>query len=63
MLRAALALGEDLQFALGAVDELFVGAVRPLQRDLRIILAVRDEEGDADAVEHAVEMHVLGDPP
>ena len=61
MLHPAFALAEDLQFPLGAVDELLIGAVSPVQRDLRVLLAVSDEEGDLDAVEHPVEVNVLGD--
>ena len=61
MLHAAFALAEDLQLAPRAVNELLIGAVRPLHRDLRFLLAVRDEEGNLDPVEHAVEMDVFGD--
>src|SRR5690349_19957137 len=47
VLSPAFAFGEDLQLALRAVDELVVGALRPLQRDLRVLLAMGDEERHA----------------
>ena len=62
VLDAAFTLGEHLQLTSRAVDQLFVGALRPLQRDLRILLAVRHEERHPDAIENAVEMHRLDDP-
>jgi hypothetical protein len=61
VLNPAFARGEDLQLAARAVHELVVGALGPLQRDLRVALAMGDQEGHAHAVEHAVEVHALGD--
>src|SRR5271170_7012638 len=61
MLHTALALGKYLELAFWAVDELLVGALGPVQRDLRILLTVRDQERHLDAIQHTVEMDVLGD--
>src|SRR5450830_82017 len=61
VLHAAFALGEDFQLALGAVDKLLVGAMCPLQRDLAILLSMRDQEGHADLLDHAIQMDVFGD--
>src|ERR1700733_4393760 len=60
MLYPALALRENLQFALWTIDQLRIGALRPVQRDLRILLAMRYQEGYLDAIQHPVEMHLLG---
>ncbi|MNV89661.1 hypothetical protein D3C71_1839740 [compost metagenome] len=61
MLHAALTFGEDFQLALRTVDQLFVGAVCPLQRNLRILFTVGDEERHLDAIQDAVQMNILGD--
>ena len=45
----------------GAVDRLVVGAVRVLERDLPVVLAVGDEERHGDLLDHAVEVHVVGE--
>ena len=54
MLNASLPRGEDFQFALRAIDKLFVSLVRVFERDLAVLLAVRHQEGNAHTVQHAV---------
>ena len=61
MLDAAFALGEHLQLTLWTVHQLLVGSVRPLHRNLRILLPVGHEERHADALDHSVEVDALGD--
>src|SRR5258705_13770201 len=48
---------ENLQLALGAVDQLIVGLMRVGDGNLPVIRAMSDQERHADAVQHAVEIH------
>src|SRR4029077_19217447 len=61
MLRSALAFAENLQLTLAAVDELIIGALRPMQRDLRVLGAMGNKKRNLDAAENTVEMDVLDD--
>src|SRR4051812_17766845 len=61
VLNTAFSVSENLQFAFGAVDQLLVRAVRPLQRNLRVLLTMRDEKWNADLLDHTIQVHVLGD--
>src|SRR5882757_10183001 len=48
---------EDAQFALGAVDRLFIALVRELDGNLTITRPMRDEKRDSNLVDYAVEAH------
>src|SRR5258708_19870699 len=48
---------EDVQFALGAVDRLFIALARVLDGNLTITRPMRDEKRDGDLVDYAVEAH------
>ena len=48
---------EDVQFAFGAVDRLFIALVRVLDRNLTITRPMRNEKRDGDLVDYAVEAH------
>jgi hypothetical protein len=61
VLHATFAIGEDLQFALGAVDQLLAGSVCPLQRNLRVFFTVSDQKWHLDPTQHAIQMHIFGD--
>ena len=61
VLNTAFACGEDFQLALRAVHQLLVGTLCPLERDLRILFTVCDEERYTDTVKDAVKMDVFGD--
>src|SRR5689334_24687015 len=41
---------------------LFRSPLRPMQRDLRVLLAMRHQERHLDAIENAVEVDLLGNP-
>ncbi len=61
MLDPAFPFREHLQFTFGAVHELVVGALRPMQRDLGVLFPMRNQEGHADAVQDTVQVNLLGD--
>src|SRR4051794_30632658 len=53
VLYSALMYGEELEFAIGAVNRLVVALMRVLQRDLSIVCTVGYEEGNLDVGEVA----------
>ena len=56
VLGAALLGREDAELPFRAVHRLVVGAVRVLQRDLPVVLAVADQERHVDLFDHPVEV-------
>src|SRR5882757_5534374 len=48
---------EDAQFALGAVDRLFIALVRKLDGNLTITRPMRDEKRNSNLVDYAVQAH------
>lgn len=53
--------GEDPQLALGTVDRLVEEAVGVLERDLPVVLAVRDQERAGDLLDDTVERLTASD--
>src|SRR5882757_11141888 len=54
MLDCVIVGREDAQFALGAVDRLFIALVRELDGNLTVTRPMRDEKRDSNLVDYAV---------
>src|ERR1700684_4158395 len=57
---AAFPFGEYLQFASWRIDQLIIASLRECKCNLSITLAVGDQEGNLDAIEHTIEIHARG---
>src|SRR5260221_3887068 len=57
MLDCVIVGREDAQFALRAIDRLFIGLVRELDGNLTITRPMRDEKRNSNLVDYAVEAH------